>query len=123
MTDDTTNDATSDEPPAFAFELIPVAELATAAKGADPESIALGTAVLAAVTVEQAAGDPLRFDDRKAAVNRVAVIKRAVRAAGGAPAGHKIATKIRATASGYQVAIILAVIPADAPKRGAKTAN
>lgn len=97
--------------PAFTFDAIPIDDLPTTAKGTDPASIALGVAALGAISPKIAAGDSERFDDRKGAVNRAAVIKRGIRAAITAgtalPDGYTFGTRIIAGADGYRVAIVL----------------
>jgi hypothetical protein len=99
----------------LAFEAIALDDLPSAPKGSDPASVALGNAVLAVANATTAAGDPLPpFADRKDAINRAAVIKRGVRAAGGPSDGMKVATRILASADGYRVAILL--VPATPAK-------
>lgn len=113
MTDET-NDTITETTPTYEFDAVPMTELAKTSKGADPKAVALGQAILAAVTVDTAQGDRERYEDRKGAVNRAAVIKRAIKAAGGAPAGHTIGTRIGATAEGFRVIITLTSTPASA---------
>ena len=110
MTDETTTTAP-------AFEAIAIDDLPSAPKGSDPASIALGQSVLAVANATTAAGDGLRFADRKDAVNRAAVIKRGVRAAGGAPDGMKVATRILPGTDGFRVAILLVKATAKAAKK------
>ena len=101
MTDETT--ATVDETPAPAFDAIPIAELPKSVKGASPERIALGNALLTALSPDTAAGDRERFADRKGASKRAAVLRRAIGAAGGAPKGTTFGTQIATTGDGYYV--------------------
>lgn len=87
------------------FDSIAVTDLPKATKGADPERIALGAALLAVLTPDTAAGDVERFAERKDAVKRAAVLRRAILAAGGAPDGTTIGTQIDATADGFRAIV------------------
>lgn len=101
MTEQTETNDTSAAP---AFDAIPVADLPTPTKGASPERLALGTALLGALTAGQtAAGDRERFADRKDASKRAAVLRRAITAAGGVPKGTTFGTQIAASAEGFYV--------------------
>lgn len=105
MTDETNG---NDAPAAFAFESVAVADLPKQDRGASPEAVAMGKALLAILSDETGARDPLASAERKQAVNRAQVIKRAVRAAGGVPKGMRLATQIESREDGYHVIATLA---------------
>lgn len=94
-----------------AFEPVPIADLPKSApKGMDPASIALGLALLAVLTSDTAARDPMAHALRKDAINRAAVLKRVVRAAGGVSDGFRLGTRILAAADGFHVVATLDTI-------------
>lgn len=110
MTEDTTpTEGTPDDAPddALAFDAVPIADLAPASSGANAASIALGTALLAVANATTAARDRLRFATRPEAMNRAAVLRRGIVAAGGAPEGFRVSTRIIAGDDGFGVAILL----------------
>lgn len=92
------------------FTAIPTAELPKVAKSVAPETIALGTAILAVANAQNAAGDSLAYAKREDAVNRGAVLKRAVRAAG-VPDGMTVGARVLDSGTDgddrYRVAITL----------------
>lgn len=105
MTDEN-NNATPNAVPTF--EAVAVADLPKQDRGASPEAVAMGKALLAILSNETGARDPLASKERKQAVNRAQVIKRAVRAAGGVPKGMRLATQIESREDGYHVIATLA---------------
>lgn len=117
MTDETN---TTNAPEGLTFEAVAVADLPKQDRGSSPEQIAMGKALLAVLTPEQGARDPMAHTERTAAVNRAQVIKRAVRAAGGAPDGFRLATQIESREDGYHVIATLAKVTEKAAAKGSK---
>jgi hypothetical protein len=91
------------------FTAVAIADLPkNTPKGADPATIALGTALLSVVDGDTAARDSNLYDLRPDAIKRANAIKRAVKAAGGTPAGQRLATQILPEGDGYRVVARLA---------------
>ena len=104
MTEEKTTEETAAPSP---FTAVPLSELPQATIGATPESIALGKALLAIVSKTVAARDSVVNAERKDALNRASVIKRAVAAAGGTPKGTRLSLRTLAGDDGYRVAALL----------------
>ena len=91
------------------FETIETSALPAAVKTPNAATIALGTALLEAITAGTAAVDPETFPDRKAAQKRAATLKRA---AATVDATRHLSSRIYATApDAWRVAIF------DAPSK------
>lgn len=88
------------------FTAIATTDLPAVKKGVDPATIALGNAILAVLTPESAARDGNAYAERNDAVNRGAVLKRAVRSVG-TPNGHTVGVRILSESDGYHVAVTL----------------
>lgn len=105
----------NETPTAPAFESIALDALPEPArKGSNPETIALGAALIAATGADHkdAAVEGTIHKDRAAATTRAAALKRAVTAAG-IPAGLRVSSRILAADGGSKVAIYLEAIPAE----------
>lgn len=88
------------------FSAVAISDLPKAQKSTDPATIALGNAILAVASKDSAALDSIAFAERNDAVNRGAVLKRAVRAAG-LPDGMRVGARVLTREDGFHVAITL----------------
>lgn len=85
------------------FGSIEIAALPAPVKSANAETIALGTALLAAITDTAAALDPTTYADRKEATKRAAALKRAAAAA---DKSRHVTSRVYAEDGAWRVAIM-----------------
>lgn len=96
------------------FEIIDIADIPTATRGASAATIALGTALLTMVgNSDQAVLDRETYPDRKTAQKRANTLKRA---AASVDATRHLAARIYAGDGGYRVAILAVPTPPKASK-------
>ena len=95
------------------FGTVAIDALPAATKSANAETIALGTALLGAITAGSAAVDPTAYAERKEAVKRAATLKRAGAAA---DKTRHLSSRIYAEGDAWRVAIM------DAPVAASDTA-